>query len=51
MTQEEFIDATGENPEDVFGSGWENIIDEMDSADNFDEAKYDALLDTYRKDV
>ena len=29
MTKEEFKDLTGEDPEDMFGSDWENEVDEI----------------------
>jgi len=29
MTKQEFIDLTGENPEDVLGADWENDIEDM----------------------
>ncbi len=29
MTKEEFIELTGENPEDIFGGDFQNIIDEL----------------------
>ena len=29
MTQKEFIELTGEYPEDMFGADWENIIEEI----------------------
>lgn len=51
MTKDQYIEATGEEPEDMFGSDWENIIAEMDSTDNFDEARYDALQDTYSRSI
>ena len=28
MTKEEFIELTGEDPEDVLGPDWENLIEE-----------------------
>lgn len=30
MTKQEFIEFTGEDPEDVFGGDWENIIEELE---------------------
>ncbi len=31
MTIEEFIELTGEHPEDVLGADWENLIEEFNS--------------------
>lgn len=30
MTKKDYIDLTGEDPEDMFGPDWENIINEME---------------------
>lgn len=40
MTRKEFIDLTGEDPEDVLGADWENLVDdycEELERDNFAE--------------
>lgn len=29
MTKREFMDLTGENPEDMFGGDWENEVREL----------------------
>jgi hypothetical protein len=29
MTKQEFIELTGENPEDVLGGDWENELEEL----------------------
>ena len=30
MTKQEYKELTGENPEDMFGGDWENIIDDLE---------------------
>jgi len=30
MTKQEFIDLFGEDPIDVFGSDWQNILEELE---------------------
>jgi len=34
MTRDEFKKLTGEDPEDVLGSDWENTVDEFVQGDN-----------------
>ena len=29
MNKKDFFELTGENPEDILGNDWENIVDEM----------------------
>ena len=39
MTKKEYIEMTGEDPEDMFGPDWQNIIDEMQIYEQTDEEK------------
>ena len=38
MTKEEFLEYTGEDPEDVLGPDWENLID--DDVENLEGNKH-----------
>lgn len=37
MTRQEYIELTGENPEDMFGGDWENEVEELQNS--FEEKK------------
>ena len=32
MNKEEFVELTGEDPEDMFGGDWENEIEELEES-------------------
>lgn len=34
MTKQQYIDLTGEDPEDMFGPDWKNIIEELNDSHN-----------------
>lgn len=46
MNKKDFFELTGENPEDILGNDWENIVDKMGGKMKSDEKVIEAIKAT-----